>query len=286
MSDACPLCCGAHHVRVAVSASARLVRCRACGLLYSDPLPAERVRTHYEDVYAHDALSEHIDRRRRALFAGFLQQVRPFGDRRLLDVGCGSGEFLVLAREHGWQTQGIEISSQGAALARRRGLVVHGDPGELPDGRFDAVTLWNVIDFFLRPLEQMREVHRLLVPGGLVFLRTPNAVFQLAAWRLGRVVVWPPALARLVAEAHFFQPLVWGPATVRLLLARGGFTDVRIRNSTASHGDPYHDGSRARERLVSGVKTLVHALAQGLYRASGGRLTVGSSISVLARKPG
>lgn len=149
---------------------------------------------------------------------------------------------------------------------------------------FDAVTLWNVIDFFLRPVEQLGEIHRLLAPGGLVFLRTPNAIFQLAAWRLSRVIVWPPPLARLVADAHFFQPLVWGPSTVRLLLLTAGFTDVRLWNSPVSHGDPYRDASAARERLVVGVKRVVHVLAGALYGAPRGRLIVGSSISTLAHK--
>jgi SAM-dependent methyltransferase len=285
MDAGCPLCQSDCQVPVASTTSFRLVRCRQCGLLYKDPLPAEFVQRHYEDVYAHDAVSEHIDRRRRALFESFLEVVRPFGGGRLLDVGCGSGEFLALAREHGWSAGGVEPSSRGAALARRRGLVVHGDCSELPDAHFDAVTLWNVVDFFLRPVEQMREIRGVLAPGGLVFVRTPNAVFQLAAWRLSRVVVWPPPVARLVADAHFFQPLVWGPSSLRLLLLRAGFTDVRIDNSPLSHGDPYRGSSATRERLVASVKGVVHALAEGLYRASRGRLTVGSSIAALARRP-
>lgn len=280
----CPLCRAQSGTPVAATPDLRLLRCRRCRLLYRDPLPADLVRRHYEDVYAQDAASEHIDRRRRALFEGFLREVRPFGDRRLLDVGCGSGEFLALAREHGWSAAGVEVSARGAALARRRGLVVHADAGELAGARFDAVTLWNVVDFFLRPVEQLGEIHRLLAPGGLVFLRTPNAIFQLAAWRLSRVIVWPPPLARLVTDAHFFQPLVWGPSTVRRLLLTTGFTDVRLWNSPVSHGDPYRDASAARERLVAGVKGVVHLLAAAIYGASRGRLIVGSSISALARK--
>jgi SAM-dependent methyltransferase len=285
MAMACPLC-GALRTRpVAVSPGfGRVVRCTSCTLLYTDPALAEGVSRHYEDVYRQDTVSEHIDQRRRDLFRSFLSEVRPFGDRRLLDVGCGSGEFLALARQHGWNADGIEISHRGAALARRRGLAVYEGTGELPDAHFDAVTLWNVVDFFLRPIEQMRDIHRVIVPRGLVFLRTPNAVFQASAWRLSRVVVWPPPLARLVADAHFFQPLVWSATTLRTLLICAGFTDVRIWNSPVSYGDPYHAGSPGRERVVNGIKRVVHGLATGIYRGSGGRLVVGSSISAVARK--
>jgi SAM-dependent methyltransferase len=284
-ATSCPLC-GARDDPSAVTASLdRLVRCVTCGLLYKDPLPADGIRRHYEDVYLHDTVSEHIDQRRRRLFHAYLTEVRPFGARRLLDVGCGSGEFLGLAREHGWTAAGIEVSRQGAALARRRGLAVYETPGALPADHFDAVTLWNVVDLFLQPLEQMRQIHRVVRPGGLVFLRTPNAAFQAAAWRLSRIVVWPPALHQLVADAHFFQPLVWSPSTLRRLLLGAGFTDVRIWNSAVSCGDPYHAASAGRERLVAGVKRVVHALATGVFQGSGGRLIVGSSISATACKP-
>ena len=283
----CPLCGSSTGARLAARPDfGRLVRCASCGLLYKDPLPAEDVSRHYEEVYRYDALSERIDQRRRELFRGFLAHVRPFGSSRLLDVGCGSGEFLALAREHGWAADGIEVSPRGAALARGRGLAVHDTPDDLPADHYDAVTLWNVVDFFLRPVEQMRALHRVLAPGGLVFVRTPNAVFQAAAWHLSRIVVWPPPVARLVAEAHFFQPLVWGPSTLRTLLLSAGFSDVRIWNSPVSDGDPYHASSAARERLVAGIKRLVHGLAAGLYRVSRRRLIVGSSLSAIARKPG
>ncbi|HXD99553.1 MAG TPA: class I SAM-dependent methyltransferase [Candidatus Acidoferrum sp.] len=286
LNTVCPLCGTQHSRLVAVTPDfGRLVRCASCRLLYRDPLPAEGVRRHYDDVYRQDTVSDHIDRRRRELFRGFLAEVRPFGYRRLLDVGCGSGEFLALAREQGWTADGIEVSMRGAALARRRGLAVYETPGDLPDGYFDAVTFWNVVDFFLRPVEQMREIHRVVAPRGLVFLRTPNAIFQAAAWRLSRIVVWPPPLARLVADAHFFQPLVWSPSTLRTLLLCAGFADIRLSNSPVSYGDPYHATSRGRERVVDGVKRVVHALANGVYRGSRGRLIVGSSLSAVARKP-
>jgi SAM-dependent methyltransferase len=285
MGTACPLCGSRRSTTLVATASPRVVRCRSCTLLFQDPLPAEDIQRHYDDVYRHEEVRGHIDERRRTLFRGFLAQVPPFGTRRLLDVGCGSGEFLALAREEGWTADGIEISLRGAALARRRGLAVHETAADLPGDHYDAVTLWNVVDFFLRPVQQMRALHRVLAPRGLVFVRTPNATFQAAAWRLSRVVVWPPPLARLVADAHFFQPVVWSASTLRMLLLSAGFSDVRVSNSPVSYGDPYHAASGGRERLVDGIKRAVHALAGGVYRGSRGRLIVGSSLSAVAHKP-
>ena len=285
MTDAgCPLC-GTGRARAVVSMVGwRLVRCLACGLLYRDPPPAEVLARHYETIYR-DSTSTYIDARRRAVFAVFLRDVPPRGAGRLLDIGCGSGEFLTLARARGWRVEGVEVSPRGAALARARGLVVHDAVDTLDGNAYDLVTLWNVVDFFSRPLEQMRQIRRVLTPGGAAVVRAPNAVFQLTAWRLSRLVVWPPPVARLVRDAYFFQPLVWSPRTLRRLLEEAGFADLRLWNSEPSQGDPYHVSSAGRERLVWLVKGALRALAQAVALASRRRLLIGSSISALAAKP-
>jgi SAM-dependent methyltransferase len=280
----CALCGAAPHRDVVASDGWRLVRCLACGLYYRNPPPAEVLRRHYETVYEDDSTSDYIDQRRRVIFTPFLTGFRPHGSARLLDIGCGSGEFLTLARKRGWSVEGVEVSPRGAALARRRGLTVHAMVENLKDDSYDLVTLWNVIDFFSRPLEQMRQIHRVLAPGGAVLVRAPNAVFQVAAWRLSRVVVWPAPLARLVRDAYFFQPLVWSPRTLRRLLEDAGFTGARLWNSEPSWGDPYHAGSAAREVAVSMVKHGLRALAQAVALASSRRLLIGSSISAIAYK--
>ncbi len=280
----CPLCGGPRRRDVVTTGEWRLVRCLDCGLYYRNPPPAEVLRRHYETIYEDDSTSDYIDERRRAVFSTFLKDSQPRGAGRLLDIGCGSGEFLTLARERGWNVEGVEVSPRGAAMARRRGLDVHAAVDDLVDDTFEIVTLWNVIDFFSRPLEQMRQIRRVLAPGGVALVRTPNAVFQLAAWRLSRVVVWPESVARFVRDAYFFQPLVWSPRTLRRLLEDARFTDVRLWNSEPSRGDPYHAASRGRERLVSAVKQGLRALAQAVAAASSRRLLIGSSISALARK--
>jgi SAM-dependent methyltransferase len=126
------------------------------------------------------------------------------GLRVALRRGCGSGEFLLQAAERGWSVAGVEVSQAGAAVARRRGLTVHLDIGALPDDHSDAVTLWNVLDFFSHPVEQLRQIHRVLV------------------------LPWPTPGARLLAEAYFIQPTVWPPHTLRQLLFWAGLTDIQL----------------------------------------------------------
>jgi 2-polyprenyl-3-methyl-5-hydroxy-6-metoxy-1,4-benzoquinol methylase len=285
MGAGCPLCGYGVSTHVFVSDGERLVRCGHCGLLYQDPQPAAAVRHHYDSLYEDTTGFDHIDVRRRALFRAFLERWPPQGFGRLLDVGCGSGEFLVLAAERGWSVAGVEVSEAGAAVARRRGLTVHLDIEALPEDHYDAVTLWNVVDFFSHPVEQLRQIRRVLAPGGILFVRTPNALYQLAAWRVSQILPWPAPLARLLAAAYFIQPIVWAPDTLRQLLFCAGLTDIRLWNSDVTRGDPYRAASRGRERLIVTVKQAVHLLARTVAGLSRGRVLIGSSIAALARKP-
>ena len=167
------------------------MRCGGCALVYSDPPQrTEVVRSEYDSVYERGAVVARMEGRRLAVFGDFFERVRPEAGARLLDVGCGTGDFLALARARGWQPTGIDLSARAAALARERGLDARTDWEGLSAGDFDAVTLWNVVEFLERPIETLRDVHRVLAPGGHVFLRTPNERFQLAAYHWRRRLAW------------------------------------------------------------------------------------------------
>lgn len=282
----CPLCEHAAAVGVAHLGGARLVRCRACGLAYRDPLRrTEEIRNEYDGVYARTGTATRLDARRRRVFADFLTRVTPMGERRLLDVGCGTGSFLELARAAGWRTSGVELSPHGASLARSRGHDVHASPKSLGDGSMEAVTLWNVLDYFDDPLAALRDYQRILVPGGIIFIRTPSETFQLTAYRLSRVLRRPRALARLLDDAFYFHSLVWNPGTLRLALERSGFVGFEAWNSLPSAGDPYHDRPRVLETAVDLAKRGAYLAARAAAAVSRGRLVVGTSIVALARKP-
>ena len=108
----CPLCGRPDGARLAECRGSRLVRCRSCHLAYQDPRPAvEAVRAYYDQkIYNNPAETERIDQRRRRLFSDFLERIPMAGQGRLLDIGCGTGEFLQLAKARGWEAYGVEVS--------------------------------------------------------------------------------------------------------------------------------------------------------------------------------
>jgi len=170
-----------------------IMKCRHCEVAYMAAVPSEQEiaalysSDYYQkrfEYYFNNIVSNpdggKLDSNTRSfrLALDRLQSLRP-DKGRLLDLGCGLGIFLKLAREQGWDTVGVDISSYAAEYGRREfGLDIRQaarlqDAG-LPAHSFDVITLWDSLEHFAAPLSQLREVSRLLRPGGVVMLDTPN----------------------------------------------------------------------------------------------------------------
>lgn len=96
---------------------------------------------------------------------------------KLLEIGCGNGDRLALFRDLGWKVSGIEPDAEAAQLANARELDVLADtlqPGTLPAASFDAILMSHVIEHIPHPHETIRECRRLLRPGGILIMLTPN----------------------------------------------------------------------------------------------------------------
>jgi SAM-dependent methyltransferase len=96
---------------------------------------------------------------------------------RLLDVGCGSGEWLLLMRELGWQAEGVDFDENAVKAAGQRGLEVGCGALEkqnYPDETFDAITLNHVIEHVPDPVGTLVECARILKKGGKLVIFTPN----------------------------------------------------------------------------------------------------------------
>jgi 2-polyprenyl-3-methyl-5-hydroxy-6-metoxy-1,4-benzoquinol methylase len=156
----------------------RHVRCKNCNLIYMNPM--EKVSKTNE--YYSKAKNTHAPTIRECYLRTAKSQVRLIqkyaGGTNLLDIGCAQGFFLFSASKAGYTTKGIEISQDAAAYAIKEfGLDVEAKPFEelrFPENHFDVVTLWQVLEHVPYPLMMLKEVHRILKPGGLVVASTPN----------------------------------------------------------------------------------------------------------------
>jgi 2-polyprenyl-3-methyl-5-hydroxy-6-metoxy-1,4-benzoquinol methylase len=141
-------------------------------------------------------------------------------DGRLLDVGCGKGDFLARMRRQGWNVEGLEVDPDAVDMARaEHGLTIHlGDleSRAFPGDSFDAITMNHVIEHIHDPVSLIRECRRVLRPGGRLVLVTPN-VNSLAHWTFKRDCshLDPPR------HLHLFSK-----GTLRECAARAGFRSI------------------------------------------------------------
>jgi 2-polyprenyl-3-methyl-5-hydroxy-6-metoxy-1,4-benzoquinol methylase len=162
----------------------RTVGCRSCGLVWSDPRP-HAARQYYEDEYRLDYKGtfepkpKHVHRAGQVALSRLekiRQHLRP--RMRALDVGSGGGEFAYLLQTLGHDVQGIEPNRGYAAFAATEyGLnITRGFIGDtvLPDGGFDLITIWHVLEHTEDPTSVLAQLGRALAPEGLLVVEVPN----------------------------------------------------------------------------------------------------------------
>jgi SAM-dependent methyltransferase len=197
-------------VRLLFSSPYPVLTCRTCGHRFC-------VTRADEGVYGEDYAGFSPDpifqaRLRKELRASFIARIPP--PARILDVGCGNGDFLFAAKEIGYAALGIDVSAAAVARVQRRGLdAIRGSLPEAPVERgFDFVTAWDVIEHVNDPQAFVRRSQELLTPGGYLVLKTPDVrratiAVAIAAPRWRRGLLQLPAHLQLFNKASFARLL-------------------------------------------------------------------------------
>jgi len=217
---ACPLCEGMQSRVIGTSANGPVVRCAECTLTYHPTLlcaDTQQVEPYYGDDEDYDAYRRRKEPEWEDLFARLRRYVR---GGRLLDVGCARGYSTAVARRLGFDACGIEISAADARYAQEQvGVQVHVGTVEkagFADGSFDAAVLWSVLEHLTAPAATIAAIARILRPGGILNIFTPNAGSKAAceqgvAWieynRPGHAVLFSPTTVRRLLQRHRFEPL-------------------------------------------------------------------------------
>lgn len=189
-----------------------ILRCATCGLLWCHPRPAptfiQKLYTHYQSSLQQlDTLSlQEASVRsmiKNAIFVGqygehlltwwkLIAMIPMISERvelwgmglgsapkgRVLDIGCGRGDFLKRMRLIGWDVQGVELDEESARLLQKEGIPVtvgQIEQLDLPPGAFDAVVSSHVIEHVYDPVIFLKRCLQLVKPGGRVSVLTPNA---------------------------------------------------------------------------------------------------------------
>lgn len=206
-----------------------IYRCSGCATLFVSPIPTEEqlARIYSENYFVGAGegygYANYDEDKRPSIrvFHKYLDMIdrhrRPPG--MMLDIGAATGFFLQIAVQRGWSAVGVELSDYAASAARSKGLDVRtGSMAQLaadPES-MDVITMWDVIEHVPDPRKALADARKLLKPGGILALNTPDSGSLFARTLGGRWhLIIPPehlcllnrhSIARLL-EASGFEVL-------------------------------------------------------------------------------
>jgi methionine biosynthesis protein MetW len=169
------------------------------------------------------------------------------GGERLLDIGCWDGYLLERVQKAGQYKEfyGVDLVSEGVEAVRRKGFQaqavdLNGEPLPFPDQYFDGVTILAVLEHLFDPYAVIREIHRVLRPGGELVIDVPNVASFTNRSRilLGRLPVTSPDPGWDGGHLHYFTR-----HALDRLLNQEGF-DILARKTSGGH-------PALRERWIS-----------------------------------
>jgi 2-polyprenyl-3-methyl-5-hydroxy-6-metoxy-1,4-benzoquinol methylase len=227
-----------------------LVKCGNCGFVFSERIPTiEELDNHYKNYGSNFYCSELTIKRYNEILDK-MESFRKTG--RLLDIGCGIGFFLDVAKKRGWEVYGTEYSERLIGLLREKGITIHEGPlnsKNYEEGFFDVVTSFEVIEHINNPTNEINQIGKLIRKGGLVYITTPN-FNSLLRKRLKiqyNVINYPEHLSYYTPSTmnHLFS----SNGFKKLKIETTGISLTRLRTSKGTSTQKYVSASSDDEKL-------------------------------------
>jgi SAM-dependent methyltransferase len=176
----CPICRLRHVVLERTLNSVELVRCTACDFTYANL--SDQVIEQANFGFDHSSVATYEEYQTLIDVAWFesiaKRLTKLVGRGRVLDIGCGNGQLLKQFISRNWAAEGLDPSPWATEFAQDYGYELHGHTlgrAHLPSDYFDAVTSTSTLEHITKPPEHVREVMRIVKPGGVAyFAGIPN----------------------------------------------------------------------------------------------------------------
>lgn len=189
----CPLCKIDDTKNLYFKDGFKIVRCNKCGLIYVNPRLLKKELIEYyssreyficskrerNDRYL-DYVKYHSTGKAKNKFPKLITKIEKYKTKgRLLDIGCAVGFLVRISQEKGWESFGIDLSEWAIKYAREKLELKNVQQGDLGDIKFesnffDVVVMVDVLEHVQDPAEDIKEVQRILKPGGLLYIETIN----------------------------------------------------------------------------------------------------------------
>ena len=203
--------------------------CCKCGLVFLNPRPAQQeadpsmwelwsVSEQSKDWIGSPELA-------RKTYPEIIEYINKRNNERgrLFEIGCGEGGFIKACQQDGWQVYGLDISAECVAYAKnthKLDNVFVGDflEFEIEDAQFDVVIMNHLIEHLPDPRSNFEKIHRILKPGGILCISTPNIrSFQVKIFGKYWMALFVP-----------FHLVLFSPQTLTLMLTKNGYSEIVI----------------------------------------------------------
>lgn len=196
-----------------------LVKCKNCGFVFAQRIPTvQELVSHYNGYRRDDYLSPITIKR----YEEVLDRLEPYRKtNKMIDVGCGMGYFLEVAKSRGWEVFGTEYTDKAIEICESKGITMHQgvlDVNNYEAESFDVVTSFEVIEHINNPIEEVSNIHHLLRKQGAFYVTTPNfnSLLRYHLKEEYNVIVYPEHLC------------YYTPKTLKDLMRSNGFDKVRL----------------------------------------------------------
>jgi len=256
----CPICDDERGSAIAEHPNVVFARCDRCGVVYRRshaPVRQPTAPTDASEQSNHPRYSMRGRRRVQKSRHQILDLLNHCSPGPLLDVGCSLGHTLQAARQLGLPVAGVDVRQQAVDHCRSLGLRAEiGSLESLPfaDGEFQLVIMKHVLEHTPHPKDALREVRRVLRPGGGVFIAVPNGGYRKAKRD-------PQSHKFFRSSARFGHYVYYEPSTLSVLLSQAGFRTVRV------HPHLLHRHASAGARIVQRLVAPMRLAAQGVLGA-------------------
>jgi 2-polyprenyl-3-methyl-5-hydroxy-6-metoxy-1,4-benzoquinol methylase len=202
-----------------------LCQCKKCNFVFAKKIPTlQELEEHYDGYGRNDYLSPITIKRYNEILDKF-EEYRETGN--LLDVGCGIGLFLEVAKKRGWNVYGTEYTDEAIRICKSKGIQMKKgklNPADFEGIEFDVLTSVEVLEHINNPIEELNNFNKLLRTNGIVYATTPNfnSLLRYKLKQAYNVICYPEHLS------------YYTPKTITNVFKKCGFSKVKIETTGIS----------------------------------------------------
>ncbi|MCX7918585.1 MAG: class I SAM-dependent methyltransferase [bacterium] len=207
-----------------------VVECPHCGLVYVNGTFQEEIIEHYgghEDIYE---LNREIFDRTFINRLKKIERLKKTNGKTVLDVECGFGYFLNVAKQHGWVCYGVDISRYAAEFAKKQFDIqiqvasVHS--AEFPKEFFDVVTMFNILEHLSEPVHSLQQIADWIKPDGLLVIETPSEDSLIHSFHrfIYKLSMGKITYANTMYGTKYGHWYVFNKKNIRMILEKMGFS--------------------------------------------------------------